>query len=82
MARSRPAPAQSVPVFRAQNVCATDGANMGDPVSFAEELILDDVYELTHGAEPERLSIFTSQSSGFCVAEDTSIGTPLSLIHI
>lgn len=82
MARSRPAPAQSVPVFRAENVRATDGANMGDPVSYADELILDDVYELASQAAPERLSILTSSANRFCVAEDTSIGTPGAQLYL
>ena len=82
MARSRPAPAQSVTVFRAENVRATDGANMGDAVSFADELILDDVYELTGDATPERLSIFTSNANSFRVAEGTSIGTPGAQIYL
>ncbi len=76
MAKSRPAPAQSVPILHARFVRATDGANMGDPVSFAEELILDDVYEVAADARPERLSIQTSTANSFFVAEDTSVGTP------
>jgi len=82
MARSRPSPAQSVPVYRARNVMASDGANMGDTLSFADELILDDVYALPFGAAPERLSILTSHSNSFRVAEDTSIGTPGAQLYL
>lgn len=76
MARTRTAPAQSVPVFRAGQLLVTDGANMGDTLSFASELILDDVYEIAHGADIQRLSLIPTAAHSFRVAEDTSIGKP------
>lgn len=82
MARSRPVSAQSVPVFRASDVRATYGANMGDALSFAAELILDDVYELARETAPLRLSLVPSAGSRFTVAEDTDAGTPGSALHL
>jgi len=76
MARSRPAPAQSLPVYAASEFAATDGANMGDPLSFASELILDDIYELPFGIEPRRLAILPGDDRHFRVAASTDIGTP------
>lgn len=55
---------------------------MGDPLSFADELMLDDVYELTPGALPERLSILTSETNNFRVANDTSLGTPGAPLYL
>lgn len=82
MARSRPAPAQSAPVFRASDIRATDGANMGDTLSFAAELVLDDIYELPYGVAPLRLSLLPSMSNRFTVAEDSETGTPGSALHL
>ena len=76
MSRSRPAPAQNLPVYRAQDFVASDGANMGDALSFASELILDDVYELPYGIQTQRLSILPGKNSHFRIASDTETGTP------
>ena len=76
MARTRTAPPQSVPIYRAAHMVASDGANMGDPLSFAAELMLDDVYNLSADAEIQRLSLIPTAQHSFRVADDTSIGVP------
>ena len=38
--------AQSIPVYRAEEFLVIDGANIDDTLSFAAEVMLDDVYEL------------------------------------
>lgn len=73
---------QSVPVYTSGQISATDGANMGDPISFASELILDDVYELDYGAEPARLSLVARDDASFHVGQDTRIGTAGAAIHL
>lgn len=73
---------QSVPVFVADQFRATDGANMGDLLSFASELILDDVYELEFGAEPARLSLIARDDASFSIGLDTKIGTPSAVVHL
>jgi hypothetical protein len=82
MTSPRPAPPQSVPVFRAADFTATDGANMGDALSFASELLLDDVYELTYRSELHRLSFLTLAPGQFKIAPDTEIGTPGATMHL
>ena len=82
MARVRPAPAQSLPVFRAEDFCATDGANMGDPLSFASELVLDDVYELPYGTLAQRLSVLPGKDNLFRIAPETEVGTPDATLHL
>lgn len=77
-----PPSSQSVPVFVAAQFRATDGANMGDLISFANELILDDVYELGFGSEPARLSLVARDDASFCVGHDTAIGTPGATLHL
>ena len=73
---------QSVPVYVAEQIRATDGANMGDVISFASELILDDVYELDFGAEPARLSLVARDDASFGIGHDTTIGTPGAIVHL
>lgn len=82
MAATRPAPVQSVPVFRAEDIIATDGANMGDALSFADELILDDIYEVQRGAAQARLSLLPLGPTRFRVASDTEIGTPDAAVYL
>lgn len=73
---------QSVPVYPAAQIHATDGANTGDALSFASELILDDVYELDHGADPARLSLIPRDDGTFAIGQDTRIGTPEAVVHL
>ncbi|SFE66521.1 Hint domain-containing protein [Sulfitobacter brevis] len=82
MARSRPASAQSVPVFRATDIVATDGANMGDTLSFAAELLLDDVYEISPDAAPLRLSLLPLSATHFRLGEATGAGTPGAEVYL
>ncbi|MEP1766447.1 MAG: Hint domain-containing protein [Sulfitobacter sp.] len=73
---------QSVPVHVAGQITATDGANAGDAISFASELVLDDVYELEFGAEPARLSLVARDDASFFVGHDTRIGVAGAAIHL
>ncbi|MEQ6248327.1 Hint domain-containing protein [Sulfitobacter sp. HNIBRBA3233] len=73
---------QSVPVYVAAQIRATDGANVGDLISFANELILDDVYELGFGSEPARLSLVARDGRSFTIGHDTGIGTPGAVLHL
>ncbi|KIN61384.1 Hint 2 domain containing protein [Sulfitobacter noctilucae] len=82
MARSRPAPAQSLPVYRAADFTCTDGANMGDPVTIASELLLDDIYELPFGQDLQRLSVIADSTGPFRVSSETAVGTPQAVLHI
>lgn len=82
MTSQRPAPLQSVPVYRAADFVASDGANMGDELSFASELLLDDVYELSFGSSPLRLSILTLAPGRFQIAPDSEIGTAGATLHL
>ncbi len=76
MSDSKPALIQSLPVYRSALFNVVNGANLGDSISFAAELDLDDTYELRSGATPVRLSLETSGDSSFVVADDTRAGQP------
>ncbi|MFD2738617.1 Hint domain-containing protein [Sulfitobacter aestuarii] len=82
MTAFRPAPAQNLPVYLAADFIATDGANMGDSLSFAAELVLDDVYERAGDARMRRLSLLSPDADHFRIAEDTGHGTPGARLHL
>lgn len=68
--------AQSIPVYRADDFLVVDGANMDDALSFADEVMLDDVYELGLSAKRQRLSLLAQANGTHIISEDTQIGTP------
>lgn len=74
-------PAHSVPVYPAESFTATDGANMGDALSFAEELELDDTYALKPLARPVQLAIQVL-NNGFEIAADSPTGAPGAALHL
>ena len=76
------APAQSLPVYRSADFFVVDGANLDDPLSFATELLLDDVYELRFAAEPKRMALHAISEAKFTVASDTEIGSANAELHL
>ena len=51
--------AQGLRVFRAGDFTVCDGANLGDPISEARDLMLDDAYQLSPDARKWRLTLST-----------------------
>jgi hypothetical protein len=74
-------PTHFVPVYAAQMFTATDGANMGDALSFADELELDDVYALSPDAQPMQLAIQVLQD-GFEIATESPTGVAGAALHM
>ena len=75
------APAHSLPVFDGRDFVVNDGANMGDAISFAAELELDDIYRLSPTAAVGRLSL-RIDGAHFAVAEETELGTVGSSVFL
>ena len=74
---------QSLPVYPAHAFCVTDGVAEGDAVSFADELVMDDVYTLATGAERVRLVLEISPDANvFRVCGVSPLGAPGNLIHL
>ncbi|MGR3712122.1 MAG: Hint domain-containing protein [Shimia sp.] len=69
-------PSQRLPVYRADMLVVTDGANLGDGLSFSEELVPDDIYSLTVDGEEQSLSLRTAADGTHFVADDSRLGTP------
>lgn len=79
---SIPSSGQSLPVYRAESFVVTHGANLGDPLSHADELMLDDVYQLSLTAIPEHLTLNTSAHAVLTVAPDSTVGQTGATIHL
>ncbi len=74
-ATAQKSPTQSLPVLPGAALRVHAGANLGDPISFAGDLALDDVYRLTEDAPPARLTLRGS-GAGFTIARSSAVGVP------
>ncbi|MFZ7089786.1 Hint domain-containing protein [Primorskyibacter sp. 2E233] len=75
-------PSQSLPVYRAEYLRVINGANLGDALGFADELIMDDVYRLSPLSATIRLGVINAATSPFTIAEDSEGGTPGADLHL
>ncbi|MEP2030060.1 MAG: Hint domain-containing protein [Paracoccaceae bacterium] len=75
-------PAHFVPVYRAGQFCVTDGANLGDTLSVANEILLGDSYALDNSARLTRLRIQADFNDGYRVDASSCIGTPGNVVHL
>lgn len=50
----------TIEIYRAPDLVATDGVMKGAAISFADELILDDIYQLRRGATPKVLPLIAT----------------------
>lgn len=68
---------QTLPVFRSEHFRVVSGVAEGEGVSFADELVMDDIYGLAATAERVRLSVALGQDPRvFAVAEGSEAGVP------
>ena len=67
---------QSIPVYAAESLRVRFGANLGDGLSFADDVELNDIYELTKLAPRTRLAFASGPKGQFLIADDTQCGTP------
>ncbi|MET4101334.1 hypothetical protein ABIE58_000751 [Roseovarius sp. MBR-78] len=77
-----PPPAQTIKVFEAADLRVVSGANLGDALTFAAELDLDDIYELGARARSRQLALVMEGVGPFRIAEGSGIGTPGAPVHL
>lgn len=82
MSKQNTKSAQSIPVYDAEDLTVVNGANLGDPISFADELDLDDTYELRRNARTQLISLIIDPNGSFTVAEHSALGRPGATIHL
>jgi len=68
-------PAYTLPVLNGAGFTVSNGANLGDALSFAEDMMLDDVYRLPPGFATTRLSLVT-EGDMFRIADNSATGHP------
>ncbi|SFL01379.1 Hint domain-containing protein [Loktanella salsilacus] len=74
---------QSVQVLSATTFCVTDGVAFGEPLTFADELVLDDIYEMSPVSRALALSLSATDVSGqFKVAPGGQTGMPDSDVFL
>ncbi|MGH1353612.1 MAG: Hint domain-containing protein [Thalassovita sp.] len=66
----------TLPVLSAEHLRAESGANTGDTMSIADELVLDDTYHLVGQPMTQRLSLRPDASGTFTITQSSAIGTP------
>ena len=76
------APAHFVPVYRAGQFCVVDGVNLGDPLSVADDILLDDVYALGRTARLARLRIQAHGNDKYRVDAASNLGIPGNTLHL
>jgi hypothetical protein len=82
MSQSDLRPAQSVEVFEACDLRVVNGANLGDTLSFADELDLDDIYELGPRARLRRLALVMDGAGPFHIGEGSELGQGGAAVHL
>jgi len=73
---------QSIPAYPAEQFQVEIGANMGDSLSVLDELMLDDIYQLTPGTKPRRLALASGADGNVYVAQGTELGTVGAQLHL
>lgn len=73
---------QTLTVYKAASLRVVNGANLGDSLSFADELMLDDVYRLSPVARSFGMSLTIQAIPPYRIATDSEIGTPGADLHL
>ncbi|GAA6207302.1 Hint domain-containing protein [Cognatishimia sp. WU-CL00825] len=73
---------RQLPVYPCADLVVINGANQGDSLSFAAELLLDDVYELSENASVSALNFQVAENGQFHIAPQTDIGLPGATLHL
>ncbi len=66
----------SVPVYRAADLRVSDGANLGDILTLADDIVLNDIYTLLDNAAPVRLGLNADPDGALHVAANTETDMP------
>ena len=73
----------SFAVFPAHVLCVVEGVAEGDAISFADDLVMDDIYMLASGADRVDLTLDPRDASTeFAVAPNSAAGKAGNLVHL
>ena len=71
-----------LPVYRCSAMVVSHGANLGDCLSFADDLVLDDTYFVRPSARSVYLALAPGAEGAFTVTGNTDTGRPGATIHL
>lgn len=75
--------AQGLRVFRATDFAVSNGANLGDAISHARDLMLDDIYQLMPDARRWRLTMATAEGlAHLTISEGSQLGRAGGEVHL
>ena len=78
-----PITTQTVAVFDAEHLKAIEGVAEGDPITFADDLVMDDVYQISKTAQRLRLTLALREGeNGFAVAQGSGVGTIGNAVYL
>ena len=75
-------PEHALRVYRGDQFCVRDGANLGDGLAIAEEIMLDDCYALEPDATLTRLTIQSVDNGRYSVGPGSEAGKPGHPLHL
>ena len=81
-ARSTPRSTQSLRVYRAEHFRVANGANLGDAISFAEDVALDDIYRLSPIATEVTLRVVARPDGPFSIVAGSEVGREGADLHL
>ena len=74
---------QTVAVLRSSDFVVTEGVAEGEGISFADELVMDDVYQLSAHATRHPLSLsLREEAEGFEIDESSAVGRPGNAVYL
>ncbi len=78
-----PTPQQELLVYLAHAFAVTDGVAEGDAITFADDLVMDDVYVLAPGVDRRTLSVEVLETDGrFRVVAGSPLGQAGNIVHL
>ncbi|MGZ9809993.1 Hint domain-containing protein [Pseudoroseicyclus sp. H15] len=72
---------EQLPVYRAEDFTVSHGVAEGEPVSFADELLIDDSYRLARGATRADLALERGEAA-FRILPGSAMGQPGRDVHL
>lgn len=71
-----------IAVYPSGQFTVSDGVAEGDALSFLDELVMDDIYQLDDAADRAVLTYERTDGSAFLIAEGSEIGTAGNLLYL
>ena len=74
---------QTVAVLRSEDFCVIEGVAEGEGITFADELVMDDIYQQPQSATRVPLCLaLRDGEDGFVIDPSTAVGKPSNIIYL